>query len=613
MLVADACRCRSRCLLAVAIRECHVYNEYRLVRSDDLILQEIGRLGSSSCPTGIKLVSTSAPSRLNSWKEIAGYLDTSVRTVQRWEVIEGLPIHRHEHAKVGTVYAYTSEVDAWLNDRRKRPREQRECDSPSPVMRLGAVSPPEDIPTPKRLIVLPFRLIQPDPEIEFLAFGLADAITASLSGLDSLMVRSSLVAARYAGQIDLKRISSEAVVDLVLVGTLLRSGDQLRVSTQLVEAASGTVVWSQTAQGGLRDVFQLQDQVVARIVNSLALPLSARERRLLSHDVPSSPTAYENYLRANELAYDFDPAARDLYVRCVEEDPHYAPAWARLGRCCRIVAKFGGDPENFSRAKTAFARALELRPDLALAHNQLAYLEADCNLAERAMVRLFLRAKAARTDPELFAGLVHVCRYCGLLEASVAAHEHACRLDPTIRTSVCHTYFMLGDYHQALETSREVLGYIGPLALISLGREQEALALARRMEYTSTPLPLVRCVFSSARALAEGARTEAIALSERAIALITHGPEELFQQARHLAYLSERDRALVILARAVDEGFFCYPALVRDPWLNCLRAAPEFEGILQRALGRHTKAVRAFVEAGGEQLLGVTTTAARPA
>ena len=80
------------------------------------------------------------------------------------------------------------------------------------------------------------------------------------------MVRSSLVAARYAGKFDLKRISSEAAVDLVLMGTLLRSGGQLRASAQLVEAAGGTVVWSQTAQGGLQDAFQLQDQVVTRIV-----------------------------------------------------------------------------------------------------------------------------------------------------------------------------------------------------------------------------------------------------------------------------------------------------------------------------------------------------------
>jgi TolB-like protein len=526
--------------------------------------------------------------RLNSWKEIAAYLGASVRTVQRWEQSEGLPVHRHEHASVATVYGYTSEVDAWFSGR------------------SGTLSQTDAsvkaAPSPKRLIILPFRLIRADPEIEFLSFGLADAITASLSGSDSLIVRSSIVGAKYGVEIDLKRIARESSVDLVLMGTLLRSGDQLRVTAQLIEADTGTAVWSQTSHGGVGDVFQLQDQVAARIVDALALPLDAQ--RLSRRNVPANARAYEYYLRANELAYDFDPLACDLYARCVEEDPNYAPAWAGLGRCRRIIAKFGGDPENFTRAGDALARALALQPDLALAHNQLAYLEADSNRAECAMVRLLARTGSRRNDPELFAGLVHVCRFCGLLEASAAAHECASKLDPTIRTSVCHTYFLLGNYQLALETSREVVGYIGPLALLSLGRVQEAVALARQVERTSTPLPLVRCAFSSSRALVEGARAEAIALSERAASLIARGPEELFQHARHLAYLSENRRGLALLARAVDEGFFCYPALARDPWLHPLRASPEFGAILRRSLERHQTAVRMFVEAGGERVLG---------
>jgi TolB-like protein len=525
-----------------------------------------------------------AVARLNSWKEIAAYLGTSVRTVQRWEQTEGLPVHRHEHASVATVCAYTQEVDAWFGSR-------------------TAAASPETMPLPKRLIILPFRLIQADAEIEFLSFGLADAITVALSGVDSLTVRSSAVAARYTGEIDLQQIAKESAVDLVLIGNLLRFSNQLRVTAQLVEADSGTAIWSRAWPGGIQDVFQLQDQLAARIVDALALPRSAEEQRLLNRAVPATPAAYEYFLRANELAYDFDPAARDLYLRCVEEDPNYAPAWARLGRCCRITAKFGGDPENFSRAQAALERALKLNPELSLAHTQLAYLEADSNLADRAMVRLLSRAREQKSDPELFAGLVHVCRYCGLLEASVSAHERAHELDPTIRTSVCHTHFLLGDYQQALETSREVIGYIGPLALMRLGRTQEAIALARQAECTSSPLPIVRCAFSSSRALAEGARAEAIELIERGLALLARGPEELYQQARTLGYLSEHERALAVLRRAVDEGFFCYPALVRDPWLHQLRAKPAFDAIRQRALERHQAAVRMFVEAGGDRVL----------
>jgi TolB-like protein len=282
---------------------------------------------------------------LNSWKEIAAYLRTSVRTVQRWERAEGLPVHRHQHATCDTVYAYTPEIEAWLGTRGGNCRRQGGCG--------------ESLPAVTRMIVLPFRLIQHDRDIEYLCFALADAITTSLSGLDSLSVRSSMVAAKYATEDDLQRIAKEVPVDFAVIGTLLRSGDQLRVNVQLVNASSGTAVWSRTVQGGIADVFQLLDRVTAQIVDALALPANVEKWRLLDRDIPGSPRACEYYLRANELAHDFDPTACDLYSRCARENPAYAPAWACLGRCCRILANFGGHPDCFHQAEAAFARALE--------------------------------------------------------------------------------------------------------------------------------------------------------------------------------------------------------------------------------------------------------------
>jgi TolB-like protein len=316
-----------------------------------------------------------------------------------------------------------------------------------------------------RLIVLPFRILRADPETDFLAFGLPDAIATCLSGLDSLIVRSSLVASRLAGQAaDLKTIASEADVDVVLTGTLVRAGEQLRVSTQLVEAPGGTLVWSHTSQLSLGDIFKLQDDLATRIVESLSLPLTAREQRMLKHDVPANAKAYEFYLRANQLAgtnLSTPSLARDLYLECLQEDPHYAPAWARLGRVYRLLGKFGdADAEqNLSRAEAAFVRALEINPDLSVAHNLYSYLEIDSGRAEDAMVRLVERAHRRTTDPEIFAGLVHACRYCGLLEASLAADEQARRFDRSIITSVSHTQFHLGDYQRALDS---VLGTGSP-------------------------------------------------------------------------------------------------------------------------------------------------------
>ena len=213
-------------------------------------------------------------------------------------------------------------------------------------------------------------MLRPDPQVDWLPFSLADAITTSLSGLETLVVRSSLAAARYAdGALDLKQIAVEAEVDAVVTGTLLSSGDRLRVSAQLVEAPSGTVLRTETVDAAHGGVFQVQDELTRRIVETLKVPLSARDRRALDRDVPASPEAYEFYLRANKLAVDPQnwTMARDLYLQAVERDASYAPAWARLGRIHRVLAKYGVVPDQadeLRRAEEAFRRALELNPDL---------------------------------------------------------------------------------------------------------------------------------------------------------------------------------------------------------------------------------------------------------
>src|SRR5262249_10683677 len=150
-----------------------------------------------------------------------------------------------------------------------------------------------------RLIVLPFRVLRPDSETDFLAFSLADAVTSALSGLQSLVVRSSLAAARRAsGAPDLKELAVKADVDAGRIGTLLRAVGEVRVSTQLVEAPVATVLWSHTAQLPVGGLFSLQDELTTKIVDSLSVPLSTKERRLLKQDVPGPPRVYASYLRA---------------------------------------------------------------------------------------------------------------------------------------------------------------------------------------------------------------------------------------------------------------------------------------------------------------------------
>jgi TolB-like protein len=463
-----------------------------------------------------------------------------------------------------------------------------------------------------RLVVLPFHVLRPDAEIAFLAFSLPDAITASLSGLHTVVVRSSLAAARFAGTSpDLRRIASEADVDVVLAGTLLRAGGELRVSAQLLEAPSGTVVWSQTSQVTLRDIFELQDGLVQRIVEALSLPLTAREHRLLRHDVPASPTAYEFYLRANQLTHNAGlnasgsfALARDLYLRCLEDDPRYAPAWARLARCYRLLGRSGEEPDdNQARAESSLKRALELNPGLALAHKLYAQLETDRGHAIDAVARILRYAPPDCADAELFAGLVQTCRYCGLLEASIAAHERARRIDPRILTGVSHTYWLMGEHERALQERSGFRLYADALILASMGREAEAITALRERESEGLSA-VMRTFVTSLRVLLEGKHDESLAATEMTLGHL-NDPETRYYMARQLARLGARERALAEMRTVVELGFHCPQAFSRDPWLDSLRDAAEFVAILERAERGRRAAAAAFVEAGGERLLGV--------
>src|SRR4029077_4377556 len=271
----------------------------------------------------------------------------------------------------------------------------------------------------RSLIVLPFRILRPDPATDFLAFSLPEAMATSLSGLKSIVVRSSLAASRFvAGTSDLKTIAAEVHVDLIVTGTLLSTGDEIRVTAQLTDAATGTLMCSHSTQTSIGHVFRLQDELTECMLEALALQLTSHEQRILPHDVPADPRAYEYYLRGNQFSHDSKQwaAARDLYLRSVEADPCYAPAWARLGRIQHVMAKYltTGAGEGLTHAEAAFRQALDLNPDLPIAHKFYAQLEVDLGRAGDAMARLLPRAQGA-ADPEIFAALISPMRYCGLL------------------------------------------------------------------------------------------------------------------------------------------------------------------------------------------------------
>jgi serine/threonine protein kinase/tetratricopeptide (TPR) repeat protein len=479
---------------------------------------------------------------------------------------------------------------------------------------LRAISLGSDSSTPvlalKRVVVLPFRSLRPDPETDFLSYGLADGVSTSLAGFRSLVVRSTAAAARLATDpLDLKRIAEEMDVDLVVTGTLLRATDCLRVAVQLVEAHSGTLVGSHSTQPEVGDVIRLQDDLTRSIVDFLSPTLAGRGEETRRH-VAATRHAYELYLRALEMARDYRQfaGARGLLEACVVEDPDFAPAWAQLGRCHRVIGKYLGDrEENTRRAEEAFARALEIDPELPIAHKYLAHLEAETGRAPEAMVRLLRVAESNRNDPEIFAGLVHSCRYAGLLEASLAAHDEARRLDPKLATSVPWTLLARAEHERLAVLSEEERTEfdLEPqiLALGVLGRRDEAFRLVERRDARETP-EVIRVVVAWVRPFLEEDRQGTRDAIEK-VAEAFYDPEALFMDSLVLFHTGWVERGLELLEGAIAGGFNPARALVSEPAFDPVRGQVRFEALRTLADARRAQALAAYRSAGGERLLGI--------
>jgi TolB-like protein len=483
-----------------------------------------------------------------------------------------------------------------------------------------------------RVIVLPFRLARPDPEIDFLTYSLAESLSTALTGTDGLLVRSTSVGAKLArGDMDLRRIGTEADVDRILMGTLLRSGQRIRVTLQLAEPHSRSIVRAATVQSEFEDVFALEDSLcaaarrlldgndhaadVADVGDSRAAATSA----VVTHPTPPTPlpahstrmvSAFEHFLRGTELLRHMGALreANEQFEACVAADPTFARGWAGLGRACHLLAKFAAGHEDFRRrSEAAFQRALELNSHLALAHYSMTSAQTDSGRAEDAMARLLAEAAHARNDANLFAGLVHACRYAGLLEASMAAYDETMRLDPTVSTSIVMTLVAACEWERLDYMAGPRRDLLEPLlygaGLLLQGRLADARQLYQRIDFSKLP-DRYRQSLERRRAVAEGDYDLVRATPDHVI-LALRDPEAEFWFAALLAQAGEPSRALAWVTRAVSGGYAAVSLALGQPVFEGVRNESGFDVVVAEVAARRDRAATLFNRSGGPDLLGI--------
>ena len=390
--------------------------------------------------------------------------------------------------------------------------------------------------------------------------------------------------------------------DALLV--LVRKAEQLVRKEELIEA-----LWPETyvTEANLTNTIVALRKTLGRDAIQTVSKYGYRLQLPVLGEPGVGQAIYATFVRARDLTNDRSLEsllqARELYWRCIADDPGFAPAWAWLGRCCRIIEKFGGGHgASFELAQAALQRALAIDPDLASAHRFYTQLQSDCGESPEAMTRLLGRLQKRGDEPESYAGLVQVLRCCGLLDESVAAHARAKALDPTIATSVAHTHFVRGEYEAALETYGSGKGYyLDAAAWAALGDSRRALALLRERAAGPTLSPLMSGLMGSLLAILEGRGQDAADAMLRAA--IVREPETLFYFARHFSMLGNSREAIETLKRSLHEGFSASRSMERDVAWSTVRKHADFDRMLSEAKRYEENARRLFAQAGGRQLL----------
>jgi TolB-like protein/DNA-binding winged helix-turn-helix (wHTH) protein/Tfp pilus assembly protein PilF len=453
------------------------------------------------------------------------------------------------------------------------------------------------------LVVLPLENLSGDKDQDYFADGMTDDLIANLAKIRSLRVISRSTAMAYKGtRKPLSQIARELNVDAVVEGTVLRAGDRVRITAELVQVATDHHLWAETYESTLGDVLALQNHVSSAIVDEIRINLRAEDKERLAKSPAVRPEAYESYLKGryywNKRSDEGFNKAIAYFQEATRKDPQYALAYAGLADCYAVIgATIIGtvsSAEAAPKAKAAAIRALEIDPSLAEAQTSLATAEFNYDWDWSGAASGF--KKAIELNPSYATAYQRYSLYSaamGRFPDSLDQINKARELDPlsiSINWSLGWRLYLARQYDRAIEqllnTADMDPSYELPHLVLGQAYEQKrdfahSIPQLQKAAELSHGSPLMVSGLAHGYAVA-GNRTEAEKLLHKLLADSSKHYVSPYYIAIVYTGIGETEKAMDWLERAYADRSNGLVFLKVDPQLDSLRTNPRFKALQAR-------------------------------
>ncbi len=453
----------------------------------------------------------------------------------------------------------------------------------------------------RSLAVLPLESLSNDASQDYFADGMTDELIADLGQISALRVisRTSVMAYKHTRK-PLPQIARELNVDAVVEGTVLRSGDQVRITAQLIEASADKHLWSQSYQGELRDTLALQNQVARAIADQIRINVNPQEQAALKSVKVVNPQAYESFLKGryfwNKRTADGLKVALAYFSQAIDEDPKYAQAYSGLADTYSLLGDWQyavmTPKEALPKAKAAAIKALELDSTLGEAHNSLAFcldgFDWDFDSAGKEFRRAIELNPGYATAHHWHAWHLSLL---GRYDEAIAEMREAENLDPLsliINADLAELLVLAHSYDESIRQSRKTIEMDPNFALahnqlaqayLQKHMNHEAVAELEKAAQLSGGSPTV--IANLARAyVASGKRSEAVKLLNDLKKRSSPGYSRASEIAVIYVSLGDSDQAMSWLEKSYEERF--NPGVLLRPGFDPLRSDPRFQDLVRR-------------------------------